>query len=215
MKYYLIYQITNKLNGMIYIGKHMTNNKNDSYMGSGLRIRYAIKKYGLENFEKTILFECMSEDEMNKKELEIVNEDFISRDDVYNIKVGGEGGWKQLTKQSKSLAAKTRWKNMSEKQRKHAVKAAHLASTGRKHTSDECQKISVALKTTYQNDPTKCGMFGKKHSNETKEKMSESHIGKNNSQFGTMWICNDITKESMKISKSSPIPDGWRKGRFL
>ena len=78
---------------MIYIGKHVTENKDDGYMGSGLRIRRAIAKYGLENFEKSILFECKSKQEMNKKEAEIVNEEFIARDDVYNIKLGGEGGW--------------------------------------------------------------------------------------------------------------------------
>ena len=78
---------------MIYVGKHMTDNKDDDYMGSGLRIRRAIEKYGIENFEKTILFECASVDEMNAKEAEIVNEDFIARDDVYNIKLGGDGGW--------------------------------------------------------------------------------------------------------------------------
>lgn len=78
---------------MIYIGKHQTEDLNDGYMGSGLRIVRAIKKYGIENFEKTILFECKSLEEMNAKEAEIVNEDFIARDDVYNIKVGGDGGW--------------------------------------------------------------------------------------------------------------------------
>lgn len=214
MKYYLIYQITNKVNGMIYIGKHMTENKNDSYMGSGLRIRYAINKYGIENFEKTILFECASEDEMNQKEFELVNEDFIARDDVYNIKVGGEGGWKQLSQQSKSHAAKTRWKNMTQKQRKHSVQAAHIASTGRKHTIEECQKISKTLKETYFNDPSKCGMSGKQHSALTKLKMSASHAGSNNNQFGKIWICNDLTKECKTILKTDPIPNGWRKGRI-
>ena len=81
---------------MIYVGKHMTDNKDDGYMGSGIRIRRAIEKYGIENFEKTILFECESVDEMNAKEAEIVNEDFIARDDVYNIKLGGDGGWDYL-----------------------------------------------------------------------------------------------------------------------
>lgn len=81
---------------MIYIGKHQTNDVNDGYMGSGLRIQRAIKKYGLENFEKTILFECSSLEEMNAKDAEIVNEDFIARDDVYNIKLGGNGGWDYL-----------------------------------------------------------------------------------------------------------------------
>lgn len=88
---------------MIYIGKHITQDVNDSYMGSGLRIRYAIKKYGIENFEKTILFECKSKQDMDKKEAEIVNEDFIARDDVYNIKLGGDGGWDYLNTQHKAV----------------------------------------------------------------------------------------------------------------
>ena len=96
MKHYIIYKITNKLNGMIYIGKHSTKNLDDGYMGSGLRIRRAIKKYGVSNFEKTILFECSSEEEMNAKEAELVNEEFISRDDVYNIVLGGNGSFSYI-----------------------------------------------------------------------------------------------------------------------
>ena len=98
---------------MIYIGQHQTENLNDGYMGSGLRIKRAIKKYGIENFEKTILFECRSIEEMNAKEAEIVNEDFIARDDVYNIELGGIGGWTHLSFTSKSNASKTRWNNMT------------------------------------------------------------------------------------------------------
>ena len=101
--YYLIYQITNKSNGMIYIGKHKTKNKDDGYMGSGIRITRAIEKYGVDNFEKTILFECSSEDEMNKLEAEIVNEDFIARDDVYNISLGGSGGWDYVNKNHRNI----------------------------------------------------------------------------------------------------------------
>ena len=33
-RHYLVYQITNKLNNMIYIGIHVTNNINDSYRTS-------------------------------------------------------------------------------------------------------------------------------------------------------------------------------------
>jgi hypothetical protein len=92
-KHYIIYQITNKINGKIYIGKHITSNLNDGYMGSGKAIKIALNKYGVDNFEKTILFECSSEDELNKKEAEFVTKEFIARDDVYNIIPGGYGGW--------------------------------------------------------------------------------------------------------------------------
>lgn len=102
MTYYIIYQTTNKINGKIYVGKHKTNNLDDGYLGSGKYLNNAIAKYGVENFERKILFFCESEDEMNAKEKEIVNEDFVARNDTYNLKVGGEGGWDFVNDISKS-----------------------------------------------------------------------------------------------------------------
>jgi hypothetical protein len=54
MKHYLIYQIRNKLNGMIYIGQHQTENVDDGYMGSGRLLLEDISKIGKEHFTKTI-----------------------------------------------------------------------------------------------------------------------------------------------------------------
>ena len=90
--YYTVYQITNTLNNKIYIGKHQTLDINDNYMGSGVALKSAILKYGLEYFTKTILFVFDSEEEMNSKEKEIVTEEFTLRNDNYNLGVGGEGG---------------------------------------------------------------------------------------------------------------------------
>src|SRR5574344_1152863 len=110
MKYYLIYQITNLVNNKIYIGKHMTDDLNDGYMGSGSLIKRAENKYGLDKFEKEILFECSSEEEMNKKEAEIVNEEFIARLDTYNITLGGNGGWNYINSFSKTKKHKFKCK---------------------------------------------------------------------------------------------------------
>lgn len=89
---YTIYKITNKLNGKIYIGKHQTENPNDPYYGSGKAIKDAIRKHGKENFIKEILFDFDTEDEMNLKERELITEEFVAREDTYNLGVGGEGG---------------------------------------------------------------------------------------------------------------------------
>ena len=75
--------------------------------------------------------------------------------------------------------------------------------------------MSNSLKEYYKiNEGT---FTGKKHSNESKLKMSESckgnGIGNTNSQFGTCWITNE--KINKKIKTTNPIPKGWKKGRFL
>lgn len=38
-------------------------------------------------------------------------------------------------------------------------------------------------------------------------------VGKKNSQFGTMWICNIALEENKKIPKNEVLPEGWIKGR--
>ena len=91
--FYTIYKITNKINGKIYIGKHQTKDLNDGYMGSGKNLRRAISKYGIENFEKEILFQFDTEHKMNSKEAELVTEEFCLREDTYNLCPGGQGGW--------------------------------------------------------------------------------------------------------------------------
>jgi GIY-YIG catalytic domain/NUMOD3 motif len=92
MHYYL-YEIRNLLNVKIYIGVHKTEDLEDGYMGSGSLLKKAIEKHGIENFKKTILETFSSQDEMLKREREVVNESFLLREDVYNLKLGGEGGF--------------------------------------------------------------------------------------------------------------------------
>ena len=67
-----VYEITNLVNGRKYIGKrscHCEISK-DRYMGSGKALMKAINKYGINNFEKKIVFVCNSEDEEYEKEKE-------------------------------------------------------------------------------------------------------------------------------------------------
>lgn len=44
MKNHIVYKTTNIINGMIYIGVNSNNAK--GYLGSGVNIREAIRKYG-------------------------------------------------------------------------------------------------------------------------------------------------------------------------
>ncbi len=89
--YYTIYETKNLITNEIYVGQHKTKNINDNYLGSGLIIQNSIKKYGKENFSKTILHIFDTFEEMDAKEAEIVTVDFIQRADVLNVIPGGVG----------------------------------------------------------------------------------------------------------------------------
>jgi group I intron endonuclease len=212
---YTIYQIINTINSKIYIGKHQTNDIDDGYMGSGKNLKRAIKKYGIENFVKEVVYVFDSEEEMNYKEAELVTEEFCLREDTYNICVGGQGGFSHI--------------NLDENFRKNKNKKARRVTDsilkikyGVENPSQidfVKQKLSIKMKERWRDGkislpPTP--FLGKSHSLETKKKMSESKKGKftgeKNSQYGTMWITNgNINK---KVKCDDIIPDGWYKGRL-
>ncbi len=89
-KYHYFYKITNLLNNHYYYGIHSTNDLDDGYMGSGTRIKYAITKYGIENFSKEILKFFDNREDLANYEAEIVNEELVHDLESYNISCGGE-----------------------------------------------------------------------------------------------------------------------------
>jgi nitrogen regulatory protein PII-like uncharacterized protein len=98
---YTIYQITNLVDGKFYVGMHQTKNLNDGYMGSGKLVSRAIKKYGVENFKKEILWLCSSYEEMKEFEKGVITEEFLEQNKgkIYNLLVGGMGGFYYVNKE--------------------------------------------------------------------------------------------------------------------
>lgn len=89
-KYHYFYKITNTINNHFYYGIHSTNDLNDGYMGSGSRLKIAIKKYGIENFSKEIIKFFNNREELAKYEAEIVTESLVYDPNCYNMIVGGD-----------------------------------------------------------------------------------------------------------------------------
>lgn len=92
MKQYYIYKTTNLCNNKQYIGKHY-GEINDNYLGSGILLKKAIQKYGIDNFYKEILDFSESEEENREKEKFYINYyNAINSPYFYNIADGGQGG---------------------------------------------------------------------------------------------------------------------------
>ena len=89
-KYNYFYKITNNLNNHFYYGIHSTNDLEDGYMGSGTRLNYAYKKYGIENFTKEILKFFDTREECAEYEAEMVTEELIHSKECYNVVGGGD-----------------------------------------------------------------------------------------------------------------------------
>lgn len=102
---YIVYKTTCLINGKIYVGVHGTENPDvfDGYIGDGISndftyfirnpkwaFHFAVAKYGIKNFERKTLFVFDSEEEAYLKEEEIVNLEFINREDTYNVALGGQ-----------------------------------------------------------------------------------------------------------------------------
>ncbi len=203
--FYLIYKITNKINNKIYIGAHKTSLMDDGYMGSGKYLLHAQRKHGIENFTKEVLFVFDSANDMYAKEAELVNDDFLAEENTYNLKRGGFGGFDYLNSLLYNPTHSTQnMKRLGKLSWEKADKDAHG-----KRSSERFKQLhqSGLLKGPDWTD--------KNHSDETKQKMRNSAIGKHNgeknSQFGSMWITNDVA--NAKIKKNNVIPTGWRKGR--
>ncbi len=87
----IIYVTTNLINGKKYIGKDENNVK--SYIGSGIEISHAIRKYGRSSFIKEVLAECETSEQLNELETYYIEYYNAQKSDLfYNIAPGGTGG---------------------------------------------------------------------------------------------------------------------------
>lgn len=80
---------------MKYIGKCRYDRKNGwkTYLGSGVYLKRAIQKYGKENFNRIIIDECNSEEELRDVEEYYISQfNAVESKDFYNIKYTSIGG---------------------------------------------------------------------------------------------------------------------------
>ena len=211
---YCIYKITNLINGKTYIGQHKYKDLNDSYMGSGIHIKRAIRKYGIENFKKEILYSNIQYKETvdDMERFAIAKERAIGKAE-YNIADGGEGGgckgYHHTEEARKRISEANKGRHLSEEIKRkisEAKKGKPNGNKGKPKSLEHKRKIGKAHK-------------GIHFSEEARKKISEAKKGKHISEEvlkrrsetvkGKHWY-NNGTKNIW----SKTCPEGFVPGRI-
>ena len=203
-----LYKIENKLNEKFYIGVHSTDDINDGYMGSGDLIIKAIKKYGKNNFLKTVLKYCDNRELLMELEKKVVNKKFVARKDTYNVNVGGVGLVSTWKKSNETIAYKlkndqiwteTRSRNISSGIR-NAMKKGKCSTATR-----EFQRIRTEKSMTKE-------AIEKRKTTYAKNKHQQ---GENHALYGKRAMHNDVDwKWVQKEEVERYLNSGWKFGKL-
>lgn len=174
-KRYIVYKhtlpmsISGKENDMVYIG--ITNQKNpwsrwgvrEAHYKYNQHFSRAIAKYGWGNFLHEVLFDGLTKDEAEQKEVELIAEYNSTNNKCgYNKANGGSSIGKHTDKTKEILSAKAK---------ERFEKPENNPMFGKHHSEETKRKISE--KAT-----------GREHSEEAKQKMSMQRMGENNAMYG-------------------------------
>lgn len=170
----IIYKTTNLVNGKIYIGQKFVDTKR--YLGSGTRLRDAIKHYGKENFQKIILEECDRELLNEREQYWIAFYNSMNPKIGYNLTSGG-CQQKEVSESTKKLLSESHKGNIPSnkgipktlEERVYISKQRKGKGTG-KRTPEHCKSISegkkngkkrISLSEEHKNNISK-GLLGKR-----------------------------------------------------
>lgn len=216
----IIYKVTNLINGKIYIGQSTKDDPN--YFGSGTYIRRAVKQYGIENFNKEILCECNTREEMNELEIKYIKEFNSKSPNGYNLSDGGDSGPGLFGDRNPSKRPE-----MKEKARKRMIgdrniskrddikrKISEKLKGSKKNISEEGMKrlVETSRERFNNNNPMSHPEFKEKllevvKSDEYKKKMSEATSGTKNGMYGKKHSEETKRKISEKIKESMKNPE--------
>lgn len=139
-KKYIVYCHTNKINEKKYIGITGQNPKRRWQGGKGYKTQphfwNAIQKYGWNNFKHEILFDDLTKEEAEAKEIELIAEWKTNQPEYgYNSTTGGEG-----------VHGYVITNEYLQKLRDSVKRGVEHPMYGKHHSEETRKKISIALK---------------------------------------------------------------------
>jgi hypothetical protein len=214
--FYYIYQITNLVNNKIYVGVHKTTDMDDGYMGSGKIIKAAIKKYGIDNFRKDILEMFDDSDSMYAREKELVTDEFLLREDTYNLRRGGTGGFDFINKNALNHNATPTGCSKGGHNR-YITHRALLIEQARQNALKRWSENSAEMES-YRQIAVNASLQPESRMKRIETmKLAGHQQGNKNSQYGTCWIWHDLigNRKCQKELLPLYIDQGWNKGRKI
>ncbi len=188
-KFNYVYVTTNINNKKQYIGDHSADDLNDDYLGSGDIIKYAIKKYGKENFKREILEQFDTKKEAFDAQEKYINKFNTLKPNGYNISPKGGLNVKEcfseesIKKMKKNRSGIPSWCKGLTKEKDERVNKLSKKLKGKKKSKEHAKKIAESLKGKSAWNRGKKNIY----SNETLIKMSNSasiRTGEKNAFFG-------------------------------
>jgi group I intron endonuclease len=171
----IIYKIKNKLDGKLYIGQTAKTLeerwKEHRNMSSNCRyLKAAIKLYGKENFEVSIIAHCISETEMNYREAYYIKLFKTLAPNGYNLTKGGiRSEWSEVSRRKSS---ETHKRLAANNQNKGNFKKGQMATNlGIPHTTAAKIKMSKARKGQHNSPATEF-----KNGNHPKTEFKKGHV---------------------------------------
>ena len=170
-----VYEVTNNINGRKYIGKRSCKCpiEKDLYFGSGIAIKEALKKYGVDNFTKEIIktFDT-SKEAFEYEEYLISKFDCVTDIKYYNMAKGGIGGIGTL--EGKTELEKWEIYNRMRNTLKGKMAGKNNPMYGRRGKDNP--KYGIPL-TEQQKENVRNALKGKPFTEEHKENIRKSRIG--------------------------------------
>lgn len=198
----IIYKCTNKKTGKVYIGQTIKSLESRivehikiSKTKAKSKFHKALLSYGVENFDWSILASANSKEELNTLEIRYINE-YDSINFGYNMIEGGTGGYNEFAILKNKLKRGKKWEEIYtlEGLKKMILikeKCSKILTEYNKNLSKE-EKIKRAKMANKRRSE-----LGYKHSDITKQKISNSNKGKIVTLEQRKKI-SEKTKEAMK-----------------
>jgi group I intron endonuclease len=183
--YGYIYKTTNLANGKEYIGQKK-GIFNPFYLGSGIRLLEAIKKYGRDKFKVEFVSWAHNKKEANKLEKKYISNYRTTQEEcgiLYNLTDGGDGTEGSVrSKESRKKSSKSLKNFYSSEEGKKVAEAASTRMIQDNPTKNPAtrRKMSESQEFLYENGYVN-PFLGKNHTEKTKEKNRQWHLGRKHS----------------------------------